>query len=196
MFNGRIFENFLNKKDCEYLIQTAIDLSLWSNSDNEFWDNRLTQYHDILKHDKRAGEIMLDVNNRCKEKIKAEYSLQIPIYSDTLQIVRWFPGTEQPPHADNMDFEGALEHDHKINKHRVFGSIIYLNSNYVGGNTYYPNFNFSIVPKSGSLAVHPADSKHLHGVTKIEDSIRYTIASFWTHDPLKCGFWNTVDYNK
>jgi hypothetical protein len=32
------------------------------------------------------------------------------------------------------------------------------------------------------LAVHPGDPEHLHGVTKVENGMRYTLASFWTQE--------------
>jgi len=174
MFNAIVKDDLLSKEDCQYLIDTVIALDLWENAGHEFWDNRITNYHSILQHDKRAAEIMLDANIKCGNIIKNNYAIP-EAYSDTLQIVRWFPGMEQPPHADDMS-----NTDIKGFAHRVFGSIIYLNENYDGGHTYYPNHNFDIAPKTGSLALHPGDAEHLHGVTKIENGMRYTIASFWT----------------
>jgi hypothetical protein len=126
---------------------------------------------------------MLDANIRCKEKIKELYDVE-DVYSDTLQIVRWFPEMEQPPHADDM-----TNTDIKGLEHRAYGSIIYLNDNYEGGKTYYPNFDVSITPKVGNLAIHPGDPEHLHGVTKIQDGMRYTIASFWTLNKLHSHDW-------
>jgi hypothetical protein len=38
-----------------------------------------------------------------------------------------------------------------------------------------------ITPEMGKLAVHPGDVDHLHGVTKIEENVRYTIAFFWKY---------------
>lgn len=175
MFNIKIIENFISKEDCEYLVDLVKDSILWESGGSDFWDNRVINYHKLLEYDRDAAIIMLDANIRCGQKIKEEYNLDTSVYSDTLQIVRWFPGMSQPPHADDMsntDIDGF--------SHRAFGSIIYLNDNYDGGNTFYPNFNFDIIPKSGSLAIHPGDPEHLHGVTEVKKSIRYTLASFWT----------------
>jgi hypothetical protein len=66
--------------------------------------------------------------------------------------------------------------------YREFGSIVYLNDNYSGGHTYYPNYNFDIKPEAGKLAVHPGDPEHLHGVSKIEGTTRYTLAAFWSRN--------------
>jgi hypothetical protein len=83
--------------------------------------------------------------------------------------------------------------DHKESlewfNHREYGAIIYLNDNYSGGHTYYPNHNFDIAPAVGKLAIHPGDPEHLHGVSKIEDGVRYTLASFWTQDEKYFDGW-------
>jgi hypothetical protein len=183
MFNAIVKDDLLSKEDCQYLVDTVIALDLWESAGHKFWDNRITNYYSILQHDKRAAEIMLDANIKCGNIIRNNYAIP-EVYSDTLQVVRWFPGMEQPPHADDMtntDVTGL--------EHRAFGSIVYLNDNYNGGNTYYPNFDISITPKAGTLAIHPGDPEHLHGVTKIEDGMRYTIASFWTLNKYKGHDW-------
>lgn len=185
MFNAKVIEQFLSKEDCEYLIKAAIISNLWQTAGHEFWDNRVINYDRLGQHDKHAAEIMLDANIRCKEKIKEEYGVEF-IYADTLQVIRWFPGMEQSPHADDMSNTEVEGH-----RHRAFGSVIYLNEEYEGGHTYYPNFNFEVIPKVGTLAVHPGDPEHLHGVTKIENGIRYTIASFWTKDKNFGHEWKT-----
>lgn len=183
MFDAITKENFISKEDCQYLIDTAIAADVWENGGHEFWNNRISNYYNIRDYDKKAAEIMLDANIRCSNVIRNNYAVP-EIYSDTLQIVRWFPGMEQPPHADDM-----TDTDIKGLEHRAFGSIIYLNDNYEGGQTYYPNYNISITPQAGKLAIHPGNPDHLHGVTKIEGEIRYTIASFWTSNKYQGQDW-------
>lgn len=185
MLNIILLKNFISKEDCKYLINFAENSNLWGGSGNKFWENRIIDYRDVITNDKVAASIMLNANIRCAQKIKENYNLKNKIFSDTLQIIRWFPGMEQPPHADDMSNTEV-----KGFSHREFGSIIYLNDNYRGGHTFYPNFNFEITPESGSLAIHPGDSEHLHGVTKIEEAVRYTIASFWTSDRSKSNDWS------
>lgn len=185
MFNARVTKNFISKEDCEYLLSVIKSYDVWEGGGSEFWDNRVINYNSILKFDKKAGSILLNANIDCGNLIKKEYNLTFPVYSDTLQVIRWFPGMEQSPHADDMsntNIEGF--------GHRAFGSILYLNDDYSGGHTYYPNLKFEITPQAGSLAIHPGDEEHLHGVTKIEGGMRYTVASFWTKERDKGYDWS------
>ena len=154
MFSALIKDNFLSNQDAQYLIDTAVASELWENAGHEFWNNRVINYYSMLAYDKKAAEIMLDANIKCGNIIRNNYAIP-EIYSDTLQIVRWFPDMEQPPHADDMtntDVTGL--------EHRAFGSIIYLNDNYEGGKTYYPNFDISITPKAGTAVLF--DSMQYH----------------------------------
>ena len=175
MFNAKTINDFISKDDAAYIISVAIKSDLWSDAGSQFWDGRAINYHIIKDFDKKAGDIILESNIRCGQFIKSEYKLSSEIYPDLIQIIRWFPGMSQPPHSDDM-----TDTDIKGFSHRAFGSIIYLNNDYEGGQTYYPNFNFFIKPEPGMLAVHPGNPEHLHGVTEVKNNTRYTIASFWT----------------
>lgn len=180
MFNAKTVENIVSADEAKRIIDFASGIEPWEDGGGGFWDNRSLNAINVYQSlDKEIGELLYDIRLRVTEAIKSEYGLE-EIYPDLTQIVRWFPGQEQHPHADDMtdaDSEG-LEWFH----HRHYGAIIYLNDNYGGGHTYYPQHDFEIVPKVGMLAVHPGDPNHMHGVTKIEDNTRYTIASFWTRD--------------
>lgn len=185
MFNAKTFSGFLPLDKCQYLITAAIRANAWESGGGEFWDNRVLNYASLKEFDYVAADIMLEANVLCKDAIKQAYNLEKEVYSDIIQVVRWFEGMSQPPHADDM-----TDTDVTGFSHRVFGSIIYLNDNYSGGHTYYPNFGEEVIPEAGKLAVHPGDPKHLHGVTTIEGGTRYTVASFWTFEKGKGNDWS------
>lgn len=185
MFKAKVIPEFLSVEDCRYIVDLVKDVEPWQGAGNEFWDNRaLNIPHIRTTIDSKIADIVADAIVRLKQSIINEYDLEQEVYPDIAQVIRWFPGMEQPPHADDM-----TNTEHKGLEHRVFGSIIYLNDDYSGGHTYYPQHNFEVVPQVGALAIHPGDPEHLHGVTKIIDSTRYTIASFWTYDKDKDVEW-------
>lgn len=176
-------DNIISKEDCDYLISLVEHSDLWEGKvGDSFWSGRSINYHNLKKHDELAASILLFSNIECSEIIKKHYN-ETNIYPDLIQIVRWFDGMSQPPHADDM-----TNTEVKGLEHRKYGSIIYLNDNYSGGKTYYPQHNFEVTPKSGRLAVHSGTPKYMHGVTEISGGTRYTIASFWTNDIRKSIF--------
>jgi hypothetical protein len=183
MFNAKTVQNFITAEEASTIIDFVKSIEPWEDGGSDFWNNRSLNAINIYRDmSPEIGKILYDIRQKLGEEIKSLYGLP-EVYPDLFQVVRWFPGMEQSPHADDMT--DAMEHEKHLVEwfsHREYGAIIYLNDNYSGGHTYYPNQGFDIDPEVGKLAVHPGDPEHLHGVTKIEGNVRYTLASFWTRD--------------
>jgi hypothetical protein len=177
--NAKEVKNFLSNNEVDIFLQLAKNSSEsdWGKGGDGFWDGRVL-YPEIFKQNKEILDMFKNVGERIKKTIEELYLLEHEIYHDTIHIVRWFDGMEQPPHADAENADGS----HHPLEWRDFGAIIYLNDDYSGGHTYYPNHNFEIIPEPGKLAIHPSDLNHLHGVSKISGGIRYTLPSFWTKE--------------
>lgn len=188
MFNAKIIKDFISKEEAEEIVYIAKTIDPWENSVSSFWDNRVLNASTIHRnYNNTLGEYLYGLRTKIGEAIQEQYGIDEPVYPDLLQICRWFPGMEQQPHADDMsNVEGA----DPWHRHREFGAIIYLNDDYTGGHTYYPQHDIEIVPEVGTLAIHPGDPSHLHGVTKMDGNIRYTIASFWSRDEKFLDRWN------
>jgi hypothetical protein len=184
MFRAKTFDLVLTKDECKYLVDFATNSNLWESGGTKFWEARVINYSRVIATDKYAASLLLKANSSCAKLICETYN-EKEIYSDTLQLVRWFPGMSQPPHADDMTNTDMVGYDH-----RHYGSILYLNDDYSGGNTYYPEHDIKISPVAGTLAIHPGDPEHLHGVTEIFGNMRYTIASFWTREQVKAYDWS------
>jgi hypothetical protein len=101
-----------------------------------------------------------------------------PIYSDTAQLVRWHEGLELTPHTDNMEPDGRPNGT----PHRSFSSLMYLNDDYEGGETYFPGHGVRLKPEAGALVVFGAGPEFVHGVTRVRRGLRYTYAGWFTYD--------------
>ena len=75
-------------------------------------------------------------------------------------IVTWPQGTSQNEHTDGNEFT----------------AIIYLNSDYVGGELDFPELQLEIKPTAGSLVIWPGYLTH--GVSPIVSGTRYTMPVF------------------
>jgi hypothetical protein len=179
-FLTKTFDKFLSKKEVNLVLSYAKEANNWRRiPGNSFWDNRVINICSI--EDEEVSSILKRFALKLQQTILKEYNTSEVPYPDVIDLVRWFPGSEQPPHCDDMS---NTDHSASFN-HRYFGSVLCLNDNYSGGRTYYPDHNFEVVPKSGTLVIHLGDCDHRHGVTKVEGDIRYTVASFWTFDKSK-----------
>lgn len=167
-----IEQSFLDKETCDEIKDFVVDNDMWQSNENvKFWHNRVVNFSQLNK------EISKNIISKIRTYIKNKYNVDY-VYCDTIDVVRWTPGLDQPVH---MDACKGLEY-------RDFGSIIYLNDNFNGGLTYYPNKDFKVAPRVGTLVVHPGSEEYEHGVTEIKDNTRYTIASFWTTQIAKATY--------
>jgi hypothetical protein len=182
--NSNVFKpvtvnNFLSNEECSFLVNFAKTTDKWRKIPGNFWDGRTLNYIELNGEVKNIFHRSI-VN--IQEIMMMKYELEMPIYPDTMDLVRWYDLMEQQPHCDDMNDN---KQEHLKFSHRFFGCIIYLNDDYDGGRTYYPEHNFEIIPEAGKLAIHLGDCNHRHGVTQIKGNTRYTIASFWTFDKSK-----------
>lgn len=177
----RIIENIASKEECEKIVNYVDEANLWEMANHDFWHNRVVNARTIAKYNKEIAELLISIRDRMKKQIIQRLDLKQEIYPDLLQVVKWPIGYSQPPHADAANLDGT---DNGLSW-RDFGSIVYLNDNFEGGETFYENFNLTIVPEAGNMIVHSGDILHAHGVKEIKGDIRYTIAVFWSFDPLR-----------
>jgi hypothetical protein len=81
-------------------------------------------------------------------------------------IQRLKVGQDMPVHTDNIS-----------NKIIQYGVVIYLNDDFQGGATIYPDLNIAIKPKKNHLVIHNAN--YVHGAALVETgNTRYILSCF------------------
>jgi 2OG-Fe(II) oxygenase superfamily len=78
------------------------------------------------------------------------------------------------PHQDNPGYVKALNLDQ--DDYISMAGILYLNEDFDGGETFYPEYNFEIKPKKNRLAVHYGDP--IHGIKQVYNGNRYALNGF------------------
>ena len=100
------------------------------------------------------------------------------LYVDYSALVEWEPGSGMVVHADNCDEEGNPNYV----PWRKYGGVIYLNDDFLGGETFFPDHGpYFVKPKTGKLVLYPAGLDFRHGVTTVT-GYRYTIPLWFTED--------------
>ena len=89
---------------------------------------------------------------------------------DWVHIVKWPKNSEHNLHIDDAKLETAL------------ACIIYLNEDYLGGQTYFEDGTI-IAPKTGR-ALFFDGRYYKHGVKCIKEGTRYTIAAWFKNKPI------------
>ena len=165
-------ENFLDPYTCKKLIEYQEN-----NSPNDmskgFWQSRIvTQYdYDIKKiTDIIHARIVISMMNFYNHKVYLEFT----------NLVYWGEGMELGLHADNFWIDNPKEEHYT--PHRDYSSVLYLNDDFDGGETYFRNSSYQIKPKTGKLVFFSSGSEHVHGVKKITRGKRYTLATWFTRD--------------
>jgi Rps23 Pro-64 3,4-dihydroxylase Tpa1-like proline 4-hydroxylase len=88
---------------------------------------------------------------------------QIKINTKQCYINKYFPGQYMGPHADSY----GNKYDKK------YTMLIYLNSNYDGGEIIFNNKNIKFKPKAGSMLIFPAEE--IHSTNIVENGNKYFI---------------------
>jgi len=187
-----INKNFLTPEEVNAIINyieydTPKD---WNATKARFWHNRtfdLNSINNANSKDQLIIELIVNIRKRIIKNITEIQGITVPIYGDTLQIVRWPKGYEQPPHSDceqNNPEDG--EHPYP---HRIYSSICYLNDDFEGGELYFPQHNLTLKPEPGMMVEFSGTREYLHGVRPVINGIRYTIISFYTTDINKADNW-------
>ena len=118
--------------------------------------------------------IFMDVNAKLEEAVSAVYNKSVT--PSSIHAQKWDVGSSANPHSDNSDFDGNPTEGFDNLK---YVGILYLNSDYEGGDLYFPDHDISIHPNSGSMYIFSGGVENIHGVTEITRGTRYSIVSFW-----------------
>jgi predicted 2-oxoglutarate/Fe(II)-dependent dioxygenase YbiX len=128
----------------------------------------------IEKNSTQVFHIMQQYVDNVQHEI--EYKFGRKLEKTKPGIRKWYPGEYQDIHADGETAGGWPGYNYIVD----YGSIIYLNDDYEGGELFFPKYDIFIKPKPGTLIFFPSTNMYTHGVTEVKSGIRYTSPHFWT----------------
>ena len=137
----QVIGNFISDKECENLISFCEESDLFKRS--VIMASESDQKHSAHR---TSSSAMMEINqsvpiiNNLKEKI-ADFLNIDTTKIEKLQCVRYFESEGFKPHFDSYV------------KKRKLTCLLYLNDGFVGGETYFPEVDFRVTPKKGSLLI-------------------------------------------
>lgn len=168
-------ENFIPDHVCDEIVLWFKGApKLKENGAQSFFNGRQINYEHIDSiHIKKLVNMY-----RYEATIKARELFKEKVYPDYTDLVFWDEGSGMLVHADNCDQDGNPNYVHW----RKYSGVLYLNDDYLGGNTFFPDHGPKIIiPKKGKFVIYPAGLKYNHGVTTVVGK-RYTMPIWFTSD--------------
>ena len=148
--NTLIIDNFLSKRESDFLINFYK-----SNEKNSFlFRNRYTL-------DLNENNFMVSFLAKKLQRTSKLFNSKI----DWFQLIKWPINSKQNLHFDTSSDQTTLS------------SIIYLNENFIGGQTYYED-NTTIQPVIGRALFFDGNF-YKHGVKKVKKDVRYVVAAWY-----------------
>jgi predicted 2-oxoglutarate/Fe(II)-dependent dioxygenase YbiX len=171
-----IKENFVTKEHLAEISDYCNSVEHWESRSELGTDSiHMPQY--IEKNSPKIFAIMQQYVNQVQYEV--EYKFGRKLEQTKPGIRKWYPGENQDVHADGETADGWPGYNYIVD----YGSIIYLNEEYEGGELFFPKYNIHIKPKAGTLIFFPSTNMYAHGVTGVKSGVRYTSPHFWT--PVK-----------
>lgn len=137
----------------------------------------------------RAYGIIDDIKLASESIMHQEYpdlKLERFAYFDGISVRNAVKQPYMKPHVDGPPEYNNPEHG--INN---LGANFYLNSDFDGGEIYYPKLNFSFKPVPNSLVIHRGLPLFLHGVAEVTSGWRLSFGMFayehYDAPPLQVG---------
>jgi hypothetical protein len=147
----RMVDDFLTDEECEYIINLATPLferSMFLYGDKRVLDDRRTSYSAEL-HVFPDDKILNGITKRASEL------LNIPVnHFEYFQCLSYDKNQEIDHHYDT--FDANSEGGKKIIEQggqRKYTMLAYLNDDFEGGGTFFPDLNFLVTPKKRSVLI-------------------------------------------
>jgi hypothetical protein len=167
-----IKENFISKEHLVKIIDYCHSVNNWE-SKSQLGTDSLHTWEKLSSGSNVVFEILQEYVNKVQREV--EYRFGRFLESTKPGIRKWYPGEYQDVHADGETAAGWPGYNYIVD----YGSILYLNDDYEGGELFFPKYNIHLKPKPGTLVFFPSTNMYAHGVTEVTDGIRFTSPHFW-----------------
>ena len=180
------YDSFMSQDDCSFVKDFVLNKIKNKDNDTSKMPWHTSDTINVYELDKNSEIINVITKNR---KVLTEIVSECykeKVYPHFTDLVLWNTGRKMETHIDDGDMH---EEGTELNKHfapRHYSSVIYINDDYEGGNTYVfddetDNF-YESNPKTGAVLIFTADKKCPHGVSEVEKGIRITLPTWFTRD--------------
>ena len=98
------------------------------------------------------------------------YNIKEPLHHEPYALLRYRGGQEYKAHYDSGTRMG-----------RCISALLYLNSDFEGGDLEFPNFGLRIKPQPGMLILFPSNFAYAHAARPVTNGTKYALVT-WIKD--------------
>jgi hypothetical protein len=184
--NVRVVDNFLTASECQYIIDISTPLfqrSMFLYGDKKVLDPKRTSYSAEL-HVFPEDEVLNGIRKKASELINVPED-----HFEFFQCVSYDKKQEIDHHYDT--FDPKSEGGKKIfaeGGQRKYTILAYLNDDFEGGATYFPDLDYMVQPKKGSVVIFNNLDENgnvlpcaWHGGLPVTTGRKFA-ANLWVHD--------------
>jgi predicted 2-oxoglutarate/Fe(II)-dependent dioxygenase YbiX len=148
----------------------------WDFGSNQSQSTSWRSSHTAFDHSQELNflrdQILADIDNHTGYKYSSNCC-------ESIQLTKYKPGDFYKPHYDNFNLPGV----NAIDNDRVATAILYLNADFEGGSTVFPNLSLEIRPDPGkilffSYPIGTNVSALIHEAAVVTSGHKY-IATLW-----------------
>lgn len=185
--NILVLPDFVSAEDLKTMQDFFPTINEWENGkedefnedgtciyDASYWRDRMCSGAILERIAPEIHRLIDGYIQKMAEAISNKYN--VVVSSRPPVLIRWLPGNSQSPHADKQLNDGSPNPFPTYD----LNSIIYWNSEFTGGQIYYPQHNVEVPIRAGLAVAHPGDINYLHGVREVTSGVRWTTPSFYT----------------
>jgi hypothetical protein len=171
--NSKIVEvqNIISKDFSQKIIEESEKMLGWKNVG--FYKAEILEQIDNIP---QKSDMFSNYIKEYMEQVRSVFHkiYDKPVVFKSIYIQKWPIGSYGIKHNDTHNLDGTPGFiDWKLS------TLLYLHSDFTGGNLEFPDHNISITPNQGSAYFFDGGPQNEHQVTSIESGLRYTIVSFW-----------------
>lgn len=183
-----IYQNFLSEQECYDIIWSSLTFTR-----SKGLDPITAQSNVVTERTSSTAQIETTIGNNLQQKIydsiryKFDNNYLNLSHFENLQVQLYEKNQEYLPHYDFFD----MKDPDFIKNNRIATIIIYLNEDFVGGETWFPKLDLKIKPEIGKMLYF--DYKYsrnlneltIHAGCPVDEGEKYIITSWIRQSPLK-----------
>jgi hypothetical protein len=173
-----IDKNWLSPKECKYFI--LLYETFWSPEIGEEYHGYRAIDYFVFTGSAEIKLYLRGVTERLRDRIQEFFGVT-GLVLESFFLAALLEGGFHEAHADNEKYAG-----HKwVPNHtpqRDYTAILYLNSDFGGGDLCFPQHKLCISPESGLLVVFPSSRDFIHSVRRVRRGTRYSMPFWFTKD--------------